>query len=319
MSERFQKISIDDLDLTDQRYRISFEKPDIDALAGSIESAGLICPPVVRPAGQGYVIVSGFNRIEAIVLNRENTFFARVLPQDTPESRCHVMAITALAFQRPLTHAELIIAVRRLSRFYPMDTLAQKSRTIFNTRLNAGFLQMLLSISHLPDIALDLIHNGLLSIKAAQRILGLKTHEIQPVLTLFSQMKASASKQLEIITCLTEISRRDNIALADILNQQQIQVVLADQDFPPGVKTNLVRTILYQIRFPSIATAQQEMKKQIAALKLGPGISVVVPENFESPGKSVSFEFKSPEEFEARLQALKTAAQTPAFSALFHL
>jgi hypothetical protein len=69
MSDRLCEINLSDIDLTDERYKISFSDNDIIFPAQSIKEAGLICPPLVRPVNNKFIIISGFNRIKAQVYN----------------------------------------------------------------------------------------------------------------------------------------------------------------------------------------------------------------------------------------------------------
>ncbi len=58
-------ILLDDIDLTDERFRISRPRRD-DALARSIAAFGILVPPILLPAGIKHVIVTGHNRLEAL-------------------------------------------------------------------------------------------------------------------------------------------------------------------------------------------------------------------------------------------------------------
>jgi len=148
MSEQLCQINICDIDLTDQRYKISFTHDcDIKSLTQSIRETGLICPPVVRQSDDKYIIVSGFNRIKACINNHNNTVSVQKINSETSEYQCFVKAITSLSFKRQLSQAELIMSIRYLDKFLDKKQIADKSAAILNMELNVGYIEDLLDIA----------------------------------------------------------------------------------------------------------------------------------------------------------------------------
>ncbi|WP_300457435.1 ParB N-terminal domain-containing protein [Desulfobacula sp.] len=307
-----------DIDLTDDRYQMSFEETSVAFLARSIKETGLMCPPLVRPTNNKCIIISGFNRIRAQLYNNETKIIVNQTPPDTSDYRCLLHAITALAFQRPLTHAELIRCTGRLSFFLEKEQIVQKSPAIFNTELNARFVEDLITIGALPDPALALIHLGNLTLNTAKKISVCETGMINIFLKIFSQIKASSSKQLEIIQYIMEIVARDAIDPTNFFNAKEIQALLFDENTAPGIKTTLLRTYLFERRFPTIFKTHQRVQEKISALKLGGNIKFLPPENFEGQYYGISFKAKRYDEFAATVQTLHTALSNPALKDIFH-
>ena len=323
MSDLLCKINISDIDLTDERYKISFSQNDINFLAHSIRQAGLITPPVVRPLNNKFIIISGFNRVRALIYNNriynnEPKILVYETKVDTTDCQCLIKSIAALAFQRPLTHAELIISTRRLHQFLDKKEIAKKSPGIFNMELNVQFVRDLLAIDVLLDPTLELIHSGNLSFKAAKRIVSYEKETIKIFTNIFSKIKASSNKQLEIILYIMEIAARDSIKPIDLYTNQEIQAILFDENKEPGVKTNELRAWLFGQRFPTISKTHQKVLKKITSIKLGNKIKFLPPQNFESQNYSISFTAKNYKEFVTNIQSLNAALENKELKKIFN-
>ncbi len=317
MSEHLCKIDICDIDLTDQRYKISFFNDNIISLARSIKETGLIHYPMVRPLNNHYIIVSGFNRIKASIHNKEDRIFVHTIKADASEYQCFLKSITALSFKRQLSQAELIKSIKRLNKFLDVKQIADKSAAIFNTELNVKFIKDLLSIADLPEPALDLIHQGNISLKAAGRMQFFHEKIIKCFLKIFSKIKASNNKQLEIIQYIMEISKRDRINLEVFFQNQELQEIILNENREPLLKTKLLREYLFKLRFPTFFKTRQKVQKQINHLKLGNKIKFVPPENFESQNYSISFNAKNYIEFKANVKTLNKVLENQKLKEVF--
>jgi len=298
------EIDFSDLDLSDQRYKISFSLYDTDFLAKSIKETGLITPPVVRLINEKYIIVSGFNRINAQRLNNTKKCIVEKIPPDATDYNCLLIAITALAFKRPLSLAEQILSIRCLNHFLDEKQIEEKAPALFNTRLNTRYIKDLIAITSLPELALTLIDKGQLSFKSARRLADLDTETAESFLTLFSHIKASQNKQLEIILNIMEISARESIEPIFFFNHQSIQTILKDKNKEPGLKTTLLRSFLFEQRFPTIAKTRTHVKEKIECVKFGSHVKFLPPENFEGQHYTTSFTAKNYHEFKARVDHL---------------
>ena len=307
-------IQLDKIDLTDTRYQISRQEDDITSLAQSIKEHGLTSLPLVRPqgeSGESYILVTGFKRIKALV---HNGYGGKVVCQTLPkasEADCAVRAVSDTAFSRPLTPGELIQSIWLLSRSMDAILIVKKSLSIFNTQFNTGYVKDLQQIATLPRNARELMDDGRLSIKSAKKIASLPPELAACFVTLFSAVKTSASKQMEIIANFLEIAARENITPENLYQEKQIQEILGHDSKDLGHKGNLLRRYLMERRFPSLEKKRQDIQKTINSLKLGSGIKFVVPDNFESMTYACSFEFKTLAEYAARVACLDSIATHP--------
>ena len=323
MSDCLCEINISDINLTDERYKISFSDKDICFLARSFKETGLIYPPIVRPVNNTFIIVSGFNRIRAHIHNNqvhdnETKIVVYKTKPDTTDYQCLLKSIASLAFQKQLTIAELIICTRRLYQFLDKQQIAEKSPAIFNTELAESFVGDLLTIGGLSDTAMELIHTGNLSFKSAKRISLFEKESIKVFLDVFSKIHASQSKQLEIILYIMEIAARDLIKPKALLKNQEIQDILSDEKKEPGLKTEDLRAYLFEHRFPTVLKYRQMVREKITSIKFGNRIKISPPENFDSQTYSISFTAKNYKEFFANVQTLNAGLENKELKEIFN-
>ena len=186
--------------------------------------------------------------------------------------------------------------------------------SIFNTPLNARYIMDLQQIATLPRKARELMDDGRLSIKSAKKISSSSPEIANCFVTLFSGIKTSASKQMEIIANFLEIAAREKMSPIRLYQENQIQAILAQDSQDLGHKGNLLRRYLIERRFPSLEKQRQDIRKKINSLKLGPGIKFEAPDNFESMTYSCSFEFKTLVEYTNRVACLDRASTHPNLS-----
>ncbi|MCP3872509.1 MAG: ParB/RepB/Spo0J family partition protein [Desulfobacteraceae bacterium] len=318
MSDTLCEINIRDIDLKDKRYKISFSDDDITFLAHTIKKAGLTILPVVRPVNNKFIIISGFTTIRALIHNNETKVIVCETKKGITDYQCLLKSILSLSIQRPLTHYELIICTRRLNQFIDKEQIAKKSGAIFNTELNARFVEDLLTIGALPESALKLINDSYLSIKSARRLTGFDKETIQSFLSFFSIIRASNNKQLEIILYVMEICARDDIKPTDFFNTKSLKDILYDKDKDSVLKTKEIRTWLYEKRFPTIFQTQQATLKKITSLKFGNQIKFIPPQNFESQQYTISFMAKSFKEFNKKAKMLTDESNTSMLKEIFN-
>jgi len=323
MSDHLCEINVSDIDLADERYKILFSENDIEFLAQSLEETGLIYPPMVRPLNNKFIIISGFNRIRAHIHNNrahngEIKIVVYKTNTNTTDYQCLLKSITALAFKRLLTQAELIICTSRLHHFLEEKQIAKKSPAIFNTELSVRFIKDLLVVGDLPDPGLELIHTGHLSFKSAKKISLFEKDTIKVFLEIFSKIHASNNKQLEIILYIMEIAARDDILPTQIFKNQEIQDFLFDDKKETGLKTSLLRACLFELRFPTIFKMRQMVLKKITSIKFGNKIKFLPPENLDSQTYSISFTARTYEEFLSNVQNLHAGLEKKELKDIFN-
>lgn len=310
MFDTLKEIHISDIDIKDERYRISPESENIAFLSRSIKEMGLMNPPVVRPMDDGkFILISGFNRIKALQHNNEPKVRVRSTDTEIDDYHCLLFAVAALAFRRPLTQVELIISVKQLSRYIDRENLAKMSPAVFNTQLPQGFIDDLMNIGTLPEPALDLIHTGQLSFKSAKKLVHLDMGGVSFFLDVFSKIRASASVQLELIQNILETAAREGVHPKSFFQELNLPNPFDDETVDMAVRTHCLRTLVFEQRYPVLSRTRQRIQDKIASIKLPGTIKLIPSENFESRKYAISFTIKNHDEFEKNIRHLTDALE----------
>ncbi|MEH0020021.1 MAG: ParB/RepB/Spo0J family partition protein [Desulfobacter sp.] len=320
---QIDQIPLSAIDVADKGFRITRADDDVSALAASMTGAGLLVPPLVLARDQGFVPVSGFRRLAAAASLDWESIACRIAAS-TSEKTLAKQAVAENAFQRELSPGEQVRAAGLLGRHMDAREIADASLAIFNTRLNPGFITHLIRIHSLPHPAIDLLEAGNLSIKAAKTLTGFDTSTAAAFLSLFSKVRVSSSKQMEIMTWAREISVREKLPVADLCAGKEIAALL--ETGGPTAKNaghkdlaaagNLLRAYLFQRRFPALDQAKKSAAGYLQTLKLPRGVTMTLPEHFESMMYSLSMNFKTPEELQTQLKALAELPGQEEFASL---
>jgi hypothetical protein len=329
MSGHFKTIKISKIDISDQRYNIF--SPFTQAqpfLSDSLKELGMIVPPIVKlitgPETRDkkhdsvrrqdsensngmknrYIIISGFNRIRALDTNKIQEVTVQIKDENIKDYECLCIAIADLAFRRPLSNAELILAIVRLSFFFDKGEILKKAPAVFNTRLKEHYIEELLAISALPEPALVLIDKGNLTLKAAKKLCALEKEAAKVFLSLFSHIKVSLNIQMEMIRNMFEIAAYEGISIQALYETMGIQKLFEDENIDRISTARKLRRMIYERRYPALCMVQQTVKNKISALNLPETIKITPSENFESREFNISLTINKANDPDKNIAAL---------------
>ncbi len=320
---KISDIDLSHIDLADERYQISDAQTNVAFLAQSILEIGLVNPVVLLPVPDNlnpvkYIIISGFNRVKASLLNKATTITARLVHSNTTEIDGLSMAISCASFKRPLSTVELIKSLIGLSEVMDVGEIVQRSAALFNCLLNEKYIEQLISIGRLQAPSLELLEAGFLSIKTAKNLSVRNPSDTSNFLMLFSKIKASTSIQLEMILYLTEISKRDKVSIESVLKNDEIQNIIDDENKDLISKTQQIRECVSKMRFPALFQAHQNVKQQISSLGLGRSVKIEPPPNFEAQQFKFSFSAKTHKQFIQHFNKLASVVQATELKDIFN-
>jgi len=144
-------------------------------------------------------------------------------------------------------------------------------------------------------------------------------------LHLFSLIKVSSGRQMEIITWAKEICALEKLSLSQLIQESPLGT--SESDLPGPADRGLehrdmsalgkqFKTFLVQRRFPALTAAKNQVRKQIKALELNSGLQLAVPENFEGLVYTMQMEFKTMDDFKTHLNRLAEIADNRNFKSL---
>jgi len=307
-------IPLDRIDLSDSTYRIT-TAPVSEDLQQSIAVAGVINAPILKRVDEGWTVVSGFRRLEACRGLGKTDVTARIL-DDPDELTCVRLAIADNQGQRPLNIVELARVVGLLDRL-PGDTgLAQRAG---DAGVGGGiaYLEKADQVRRLPWS----IQQGLLSDAIALPV-ALELGKLPPadalcLADLFNTLKPSLNRQREIMTLMQEISLRDGLGLAALAADGPVTAILEASEKDHRQKTEALRELLKQRRYPRFWEAQSRFSRTVKALHLEPGLDLVPPPHFEATTHTLTLRFDNPSQLAQRVKSLKALLDHPGLPLLF--
>jgi len=117
-------------------------------------------------------------------------------------------------------------------------------------------------------------------------------------------LKPSVNKMREIAENLYEISKRENLTVAELIESREIRNIMS-LGISRKRKIELLRNFLREKRFPEFSKKTSRIRSKIKALKLPPKIKISYPENFEKEKLTATIEFSNSEELEELLLSLR--------------
>lgn len=309
---RFEEetLELSRINLTDHTYRIT-TGPGADGLVSSLQSVGLMNPPILVHTHSKFTIVCGFRRIAAWQHLEYSHIRARVVASITTAMDCTKLAIADNALQRPLNLIEKSRSYDMLSRFYPDDESLSRASTSLGLNDDTSLITRIKKLCRYPLP----IQNGILCNTISLAMAG-ELGELEPetgvaFANLFSDLKLSLNKQREIITLVKEIALRERVSILDVIHAEPFNKLVKNDDADRTQKTRDIRFYLKQRRFPAITRAEETFQSGLKKLKLGKGAKLIHPENFEGTDYILNLYFTNLEELKERKATLDRLIRDP--------
>jgi hypothetical protein len=284
-------IPLTDIDPRDERFRITTRR-DSEDLHRSIDRLGLLVAPLVLPGATGYTIVSGFRRIAACRGLGWDSIRARVLQKASPYAFA-LKAIAANSLERQLNLIEISRALRLLDRYAPDGQAPPEDTAALGLPTHAGMATKLKTLCRLPADVQDAVLEEAVSFAMACEIGRMEEGLGVVFARLFRQLKTSLNKQREIVTLVAEIARCEGIDARHVLTEDRLSRMLDAQDLDRNQKTQRIRTLLRQRRFPARVAAEDNFHSLRQRLTLGENLQLVPPRDFEGTCFTLTLNFES--------------------------
>jgi ParB family transcriptional regulator, chromosome partitioning protein len=293
-------ILLADIDPRDERFRITTRRGS-DDLHHSIGRLGLRVAPLLLSGTSGFIIVSGFRRIAACRGLGWDSIRARVLQTSSPYE-CALKAIAANSLERPLNLIEISRALRLLDQYAPGGQVPSEDTAALGLPTHAGMVDRLKALCRLPAEVQEAVIEEALSFAMACEIGRMEEGLAVAFARLFRELKTSLNKQREIVTLVAEIARREGIDPRHVLAEERLSRLMDAQELDRNQKTQHIRKLLRQRRFPELVAAEDNFHCLRQRLALGENLQLVPPRDFEGTRFTLTFNFELLEEI-GRLRA----------------
>jgi ParB family transcriptional regulator, chromosome partitioning protein len=311
-----QSLPLKSLQLEDSVYRITTSDA-IDKLKDSIAALGVLDPPIVRQMAGGYQIVAGFRRIDACRLLGRYDIRARVLPTDIGDSTSVRLAIADNSFQRPLNLIETARALNLLAGVAADEMDLSRQAAELALPDNPSLMRKIMSLTSLPAGLQNRLMAGELAMAMALELKRLDSATAENLGRLFADLKLGLNRQRELLTLLTEIARREEITVSELLNESALRNLLSASEIERSQKAGQLRSLLRRRRYPVMSSATAGFKDLVRQLHLGPGVQLVPPGNFEGTTYTLAITFDRVDQLRDRSLQIENLLRSQALKAFF--
>jgi len=288
----YQTVPLSRINSQIETFRIT-TREDVAELLVSIQHDGLISPPLLTENNGSFTIVCGFRRVAACRKLGWHAISAGILEPDKGDLDCLRVAIADNAFQRPLNLIETSRALHKLAALTGAGNQLSEIATGLGLPANPAVIGKIRDLCLLPAPIQRSILDDTISLSMANELATLDSDSALAFTRLFDRLKLSLNKQKEIIMLITEISRRENIAGLQVLQDQKLREIIDSEDLDGGQKGRYVRAFLRQRRFPRIVSAEKKYDLHCKNLKLGSDIKLIPPKEFEGTAYTLNLNFSN--------------------------
>jgi ParB family chromosome partitioning protein len=303
-----RKIPLQQIDLSDETFSVNF-MPDLRRLQSSIEEIGLIQPVLLREKGDRYQIVCGFRRISVMKELGKSEIESKVFEEkEMNEFQLFSLSLHENLTTRGFNAIEKAVALDKLIHRFQIDPAAviKTFLPFFSLEPNEKILKTYLSLARMEDEIKTYVLKEEVSRSNIRRLSTLTSDNRMAVLSLISPLKLGENRLREVLTLLEEISRRNQCREKDIVQRSEIQEVLSQKELTPSQKTERVKKVLLNLRYPKMHHMEKEFEKKRKALNLPHNISLYHSPFFEGRELKVEFQFATTEEYRIILKSLSS-------------
>jgi hypothetical protein len=300
------KISLNEIRLKDTRFQVS----DFDSwekLALSIRTIGLLQPPLVTKRRKGFVLVSGWKRVQACRKIGLSSIPIYVL--DEPDDlKAFLIAVFDNAAVREFRLLEKAQIISKLGRFgMEKSRILKEMMPLLQVPPTDFYLESYIKIAALEPEAKRVIKEKSLPFSVVCMLVEFRPKDLKAILPIL--LPLGQNKQKEILEDLREISKKKDVSARKILGASEILQILRAEKWPAIQKSERLRTALRKMRHPRLSAWQDHFNRSLEELCWPKEVKIEPSSFFEDEWLSVTFRFKNEREFKARLDKLQEMAR----------
>jgi ParB family chromosome partitioning protein len=310
-----QKIPLQQIDLSDDTFSVNY-LPDLKNLRSSIEEVGIIQPVLLRKKSGGHQIICGFRRISVMKEIGKSEIESKVFEEkEMDEFQLFSLSLHENQTTRGFNTVEKAIALDKLIHRFQIDPAAviKSFLPFFSLEPNEKILNTYLSLAQMEVEIKTYVLKEEVSRSNIRRLSALTPDNRMAVLSLISPLKLGENRLRETLTLLDEISRRNQCEGKDVVQRSEIQVVLSQKELTPSQKTERIKKVLTDLRYPKLNQMEKAFEKKRKDLNLPSNISLHHPPFFEGRGLKIEFQFKTTEEYRSTVSSLSLLADKKEF------
>ena len=184
---------------------------------------------------------------------------------------------------------------------------------LFSLETNEKILNTYLSLARMEEDVKRYVVQEKVSRTNIRRFSSLTSEDRTAVLSLVSSLRLGENSLRETLTLLEEISPREQQTIREIVDRPEIQAVLSHDEFTPSQRTERVKKVLMNLRYPRMHRLEETFDEKRKAFHLPAGLSVHHQPYFEGKGLRIELRFETLEQYRSLLASLSVLSEKEAF------
>ncbi len=308
--------SLDDIDLQDERFRISYQF-DLEKILLSIKTIGLVNPlVVVERKHPKYVLVSGWKRMYACLqlsLPRVPVFFL----DKKEDSRTFLFSLFENLTIRDFNLLEKAEIVCKLNGYIEDEKkIVKQFFPLLGIPATLSNFDFFCDIARLDPTWKKIIFEKKIPLPLAQLIAKYSPEDREWILPLILPLNLNKLKQF--LEDLFDLSGKTGDSPHSILSAPEIQVVFHNERLSSLQKADKIRSLLRTKRYPTISSWKKSFDAAIKRAELSKDVTFNPNSFFEDGEFGVTFSFKDKKTFQKRLSKLQDLLADEDLFSLFH-
>lgn len=305
MPVNYESVNLADLLWTDETFAVS-SFVSSDHLQDSLQRWGILQPPWVwRRAGGKSVIVDGFKRLKWARQTGAEEVECRVFSPASDARELMPRRMEGKLFGPPLNTAEKAQLVHKLSLHTPHPRMLDLYLPQLGIAARPEMLEKWRCLALSAEQLLAAAAQGRICERAALELAGWDDESRSRMVLLLSELRCSASIQLEIIERVREIALREDASPQQVLEDEDVGRIFSGAEMNHRQKTEALRKYLYARRNPRIQAREERFRQGLATLGLPANVAVLPPHGFEGKDWQIQLHFASHDELSGTLAQLQ--------------
>ena len=304
-----KKIAIRQIDFEDNTYSLSpLGEIILDPLfKESVQRIGILHPPIVKEkAADTFQIVAGRKRLAASRdLLSLTSCVCLVLPQGTPEHDLFTIILEEIKSTRVPTALERAYCLQKTSNFLSEKEIIEKILPIMGLSQNSYHITQSIKLLDLEEPILLGLQAGILHERVAREMISLSFRDRISLFEIIDYLHLSSSNQVKFLNTCKDIAARNNIGIAEFLEDNEFKQILHHEKSNPPQKTANIMSWLSGKKNPLFTDTEKKFNQFIASLELPKHIVVAHTPFFENDMTTLKITFKNLELFRKKWQEIK--------------
>ena len=308
-------ISLNDLDLQDERFRTSYHY-DLEKFLVSIKKIGLINPLlIVKRDASKYVVVSGWKRLTACVELALTNIPAFLIEQED-DFRVFLLSLYENWAIRKFTILEKAEILIRLNGFIEDEKkIVTRFFPLLDIPSNLSYFDLYHKIALLDTDWKKLIFQKKIPLSSIQLLTEMTPEDRNSLIPLI--LPLNVNKLKSFIEDMYELSKITGSPPKVLLSTPEFQSVRRSDTLSALQKAEKIRSLVQEKRYPTLSSWKNSFQASIKKARLSKDVAFDSSSFFEDGEFNVTFSLRDKEGFRKRISKLLELTADKDFFSVF--